>query len=99
MILVGERGAEERHDPVAHDLVHGPLVAVHGLHHVLQHRIEELACLFRVAIGEEFHRALEIGEQHCYLLALALEGGPRGDDLLCKVLRSVGLRRTEARFS
>jgi hypothetical protein len=35
VILVGEGGAEQRHNPVAHDLVDGALVAVNGLHHPL----------------------------------------------------------------
>ena len=39
MIFVGQRGAEQGHDPVAHDLVDGSLVPVDGLHHVFQHRI------------------------------------------------------------
>jgi hypothetical protein len=45
VILVGERRAEQRHDPVAHHLVDGALVAVHGLHHALEHGIEDLARL------------------------------------------------------
>ena len=75
VVLVGERRAEERHDPVAHDLVDGALVAVDGLHHALEHGIEELARLLGVAVGQQLHRALEVGEEHRDLLALALEGG------------------------
>jgi hypothetical protein len=48
---------------------------VDGLHHVLEHGIEQLARLLGVAIGEQFHRPLEIGEQHGDLLALAFQGG------------------------
>jgi hypothetical protein len=33
VILVGEGGAKERHDPVAHHLIHGALVAVNRIHH------------------------------------------------------------------
>src|SRR5260370_20338360 len=51
-----------RGDPVAHDLVHRALVAVDGFHHAFQYRIEELACLLGVAVGEQLHRALERGE-------------------------------------
>ena len=75
VVLVGERRAEERHDPVAHDLVDGALVAVDGLHHPLEHGVEELARLLGVAVGEQLHRALEVGEEHGDLLALALERG------------------------
>ena len=47
VILVGQRRAEQRHDPVAHDLVHGALVAVDRLHHQLEDRIED----FRASSG------------------------------------------------
>ncbi len=73
VVLVGERRAEERHDPVAHHLVDGALVVVDGLHHALEHRIEELAGLFGVAVGEQLHGALEVGEEDGDLLALAFE--------------------------
>ena len=60
MVLVGDGRAEQRHDPVAHHLVHGPLVTVDRLHHALEHRVEELARLLGIAVGQELHRALEI---------------------------------------
>ena len=97
VVLVGEGRAEERHDPVAHDLVHGALVAVDGLHHVLEHRVQELARLLRIAVGEQLHRALEVGEEDGDLLALALQGGLRGEDLLGEVLGGVGIGRRELR--
>jgi hypothetical protein len=81
VVLVGERRAEERHDPVAHDLVDGALVAVDGLHHPLEDGIESLRRLLGIAVGEELHRALEVGEEHGDLLALAFEGGLRGENL------------------
>jgi hypothetical protein len=86
VILVGQRRAEERHDPVAHHLVHRALVAVDGFHHPLEDGIEELARLLGVAVGEQLHRALEVGEEHRDLLALAFEGGLGGEDLLGEVL-------------
>ena len=93
VVLVGERRAEERHDPVAHDLVDGALVAVDGLHHVLEHRVEQLARLLGIAVGEQLHRALEVGEEDGHLLALALEGGLGREDLLGEMFGRVGLRR------
>ena len=39
MILMGQRRAKQRHNAVAHHLVYGSLIPVHGLHHVFQHRI------------------------------------------------------------
>jgi hypothetical protein len=72
MVLVGERRAEERHDPVAHDLVDRALVSVNGLHHVLKNRVQELPRLLGIAVGEQLHRALQVGEEDGDLLALAL---------------------------
>ena len=97
VVLVGHRRAEQRHDPVAHDLVDGALVAVDGLHHPFEHGIEELPRLLGIAVGEQLHRALQVGEEHGDLLALALERGLRGEDLLGEVLRGVGLRGGEPR--
>ena len=86
VILVGEGRAEQRHDPVAHHLVDGALVVVDGLHHVLEDRVEELARLLGIAVGEQLHRALEVGEQHRHLLALAFECRLGGQDLSARCL-------------
>ena len=91
VVLVPDRRSEQRHDPVAHHLVDGALVVMDGLHHPFEHRVEELPGLLGVAVGEELHRALEVGEEHGHLLALAFEGGLRGEDLLGEVLGGVGL--------
>jgi hypothetical protein len=40
--------------------------------------IENLARLLGIAVGQQLHRALEIGEQHGDLFALALEGAGAG---------------------
>jgi hypothetical protein len=80
VILVGEGGAEEGHDPVAHHLVHGALVAVDGLHHPFEHRIQKLSGLLRIPVGEQLHRAFQVGEQDGHLLAFPFQGGLRGED-------------------
>jgi hypothetical protein len=69
-----------------------------GLHHPLENRVEQLAGLLGIAVGEELHRALEIGEQHGDLLALALERTLGREDLLGEVLGRVALRGSEARL-
>jgi hypothetical protein len=51
-------------------LVDGAFVSVDGVHHQLEHRVENLASLFRIAIGEQFHRTLAIGEEDGDLLVL-----------------------------
>ena len=83
--------AEERHDPVAHDLVHRARVAVDGFHHGLEHRIENPPRVLGIALGEHLHGALEIGEHHGDLLALALELAPTADDPLGQVRWRVDL--------
>ena len=98
VVLLGQWGAEERHDAVAHHLVHRALIAVHGLPHALQHRVQQLACLLRVALGEQLQRALEVREEHGDLLAFPLERALRGQDLLDEVPGRVGVGRAEARL-
>ena len=93
VVLVGEGRAEQRHDPVAHHLVDGALVPMHRLHHVLEHGVEELARLLGIAVGEQLHRALQVGEEDRDLLALALQGGLGGEDLLGEVLGGVAIGR------
>jgi hypothetical protein len=93
---MGQGRPEQRHDAVAHNLVHRPLVAVHGLHHPLEHWIEEFLGLLRIAVAEQLHRALEIGEEHRDLLALAFQCGLRVQDAFGQVPRRVRLGRGEA---
>jgi hypothetical protein len=89
MIFVGNGRAEERHNPIAHDLINGPLIAMYRGHHALEHRVEERARLLRIAVSQQLHRAFEIGEEHRDLLALAFQGGLGGEDLLGQILRGV----------
>ena len=95
VILVGQRRAEEGHDPVAHDLVHGALVAVDSFHHPLEDRIEQLPRLLGIAVGEQLHRALEISEEHGHLLPFAFERALGGQDSLGEVLGGIGPGRGE----
>jgi hypothetical protein len=89
VVLVREGRAEEGHDPVAHDLVDGALVVMHGLHHSLEDGVQELPGIFGIAVGEQLHRALQVREQDGDLFALAFERGLRGQDLLGQVLGGV----------
>ena len=77
VVLVRERRAEERHDAVAHHLVHVALVAVDRFHHALEDGVEQPPGFLGVAVGEELHRAFEVGEEHGDLLALADHRGAR----------------------
>ena len=61
------------------------------VHHSLEHRIEDSPRLFRVAIGQELRRALDVGEEDGDLLALTLQRGARVEDALGEVLGRVRL--------
>jgi hypothetical protein len=63
MVFVGEWRTEERHDAVAHHLVNRALVPVDRLHHSFEDRVEKLARLLRITVGEQLHRTLQVGEQ------------------------------------
>jgi len=92
VIFMGQRRAEERHDAVAHHLVHGTLVVVDGLHHAFEDRVEKLPRILGIAVGEQFHRTLEVREEDRHLLTLTFQGGLGGQNLLSQVLGGVGLR-------
>jgi hypothetical protein len=66
------------------------------LDHAFEHRVEELLRVLRIAVSKQLHRALNIRKQHGDLLPLALEGCPRGEDLIGKVLGRVTLGRSKA---
>jgi hypothetical protein len=91
MILVGDRRAEEGHDPVAHNPVDRTFVVVNCLDHPFEHRLEEILRSLGVAVGKDLHRTLDIREQHGDLLAFTLEAYPCGEDLIGKVQRRVSL--------
>jgi hypothetical protein len=63
VVLVGHGRPEQRHDPVAHDLVDGALVAVDRFHHPLDDRVQDLPGFLRVAVSEQFQRSFEVGEE------------------------------------
>jgi hypothetical protein len=89
MIFMRQRGAEQRHDAVAHDLIHGALVLMNRGHHPLKHRVEELARLLGIAIGQQLHGAFQIGKQDRDLFAFTFEGGLGGEDFLGQIPRGV----------
>ena len=80
MVLMGQGRPEQGHDAIAHDLVDGALVAVHGGHHALQHGVEQLPRLLGIAIGQQFHGPLHVGKEHGHLLAFAFQRTAGGED-------------------
>ena len=95
VVLVGDGGAEERHDAVAEELVDRALVAVHlGQHEVEGAAHEPVHLLGVEALGQR-GEPRDVHEEHGHLLALALERAARREDLLGQVLGRVGLGRGE----
>ena len=72
VVLVGDRGAEDGHDPVAGELVDGALEAGHGLGQHREEALHDLAPLLRVLLLGQVHRAADVGEQDRDLLALGV---------------------------
>ena len=82
VVLVGNGGTEQGHNAIAEHLVHRALEAVHGVHHAVQRRVEELLGGFGVEAANQLGGVFEIGKQHRHLLALACQGTAGGENLL-----------------
>jgi hypothetical protein len=97
MIFVGDGGAEEGHDAIAQYLIDRSFKTVHGVHHVLQGGVDQPLRHFRVEAADQLRRVLEVGEEHCHLLAFAFQSAFQGEDLIGKVARGIGMRGTPGR--
>ena len=58
MIFMGQGRPEQGHNAIAQHLVHGPLVAVHGVHHACRAGIEELLGRFGIEVRESVPSSL-----------------------------------------
>ncbi len=94
VVFVGHRRPEQGHDAVAEHLVHGALVAVHGVHHDVQRRVEQRLGLLRIEVRDQLCRALEISKEHRDLFALAFQGSAGGEDFLGQVRWRIRQRGT-----
>ena len=79
MVLMGDRGAEQGHDPVAGELVDGALEALDRVGEDREEALHDLAPLLGIVLLGEVHRALDVGEQHGDLLALGVVHAYLGD--------------------
>ena len=81
-ILQGDRGAEQRHDPVAGHLVDRPFVVVdlpeENLVDLVHQGVDRLGAQFLGERGKTFH----VAEHDRDLLALPFDLVPLGEDLL-----------------
>ena len=87
MILVRDRRAEQRHDPVAGELVDEAFEALDAFGEDLEEPRHDAREGFGVELLGQFHRALHVGEEHRDLLALAFDGRLRLADLVGEVFR------------
>src|SRR5262245_63120178 len=92
-----QRRTEQGHDAVAHHLIYGSFVAMHGFHHLFENRIKNLSCFLWITISEQFHGTLHVREQNRDLFALAFEGALGSEDFFSEMLRGIDFRRNEAR--
>jgi hypothetical protein len=96
VVLVGDWGAEERHDAIAQELVHRALVAVDLGQHQIEGPRHQLMDVFGIQPLGQRREAGDVGEEDGQELALALERTPGGQDLLGEVLGRVAAGRGEA---
>jgi hypothetical protein len=67
-----QRRAEQGKNAIAQRLRHIALIAMHGIHHQLQSRIDNCACLFGIEAFDQGRGAFEIGKERRDGLARAL---------------------------
>src|SRR4030095_1454293 len=92
VVLMSQRRAKESHDPVTQHLVDGSFIAMDGVHHDAQHRIDDLLPLFGIEAFEQAGRTSYVCEKNRDLLSFSFNGMPRGRDLFRQVLGYVRVR-------
>src|SRR4029450_1894926 len=92
VVLVGDGGAEERHDAVAGVLVDGSLVSVNATRKDPEQAIEQAMPILGIDALRELHRAHDVGEEDGDQLALAPERALGRENLLDEMPRRVGAR-------
>ena len=61
-------------------LIDRAFIPMHGGHHPFEDGIEQLPGFLRIAVGQKFHRAFQVGKQHGDLFALAFQGTAGGQE-------------------
>ena len=76
VIFVGDGSPEQSHGAVAGELMHRALEAVYAFGDDLKEVLDDVEPLFRIEPRRKSHRALDVGEQHSDVLALAFQLAP-----------------------
>jgi hypothetical protein len=71
VILVRDGRPEDRHDPIAGELIDCPLETVNPVGENLEEAVHDPVPLFWIDVLTEVHRALHVDEKHRDLLSLA----------------------------
>jgi hypothetical protein len=66
-----------------------------SFHHQLEDGIQDLARLLRIAVGQQLHRAFEVGKEDGDLFAFSLQRRSGRQDLLGEVLGGIAVRRPQ----
>jgi hypothetical protein len=82
VILVGDRRAEQRHEPVAKELIDRPFVLVHLGERQLEEPVQEAVHRLGPQLLGHWSRVRNVAEEHCHLLPLSFEGAPGREDFL-----------------
>ena len=90
--LVRDRRPEQRHHPVAEELVDRPFVVVHLVQDHLEGAVHDGVDVFGVELFRHRREARHVREQDRHLLALAFEGGLRVQNSVGEVLGRVRAR-------
>jgi hypothetical protein len=93
MILTRDRSAEDRHDPVARELVDGALEFMDAISEDLEEAVHDRAPVLGIDPLRELHRIGQISEQDRDLLSLPLQAGASR----ANPGREVGRRRNRVR--
>src|SRR5262249_28039444 len=96
MILMSQGSAEESHDAVTQELVHGALIAMNLGEQQLEDPRHETMDHLRIELLGQRCETRHVDEQDGDLLPLSFEGALGSKDPLGEVLGSVRSRRTEA---
>src|SRR5262245_25601769 len=73
MVFLGHRCAEQREDSVSSGLRDVAAIALHGLHHQVECRIDYGAGFLRIEVLYELHRSFDVREQCSDGLAFTLK--------------------------
>src|SRR5713226_2399482 len=77
MILMSDGSAKKGKDAIAGGLSDVAVIAVDGVHHELESRVDDGASFFRVEVLNQIHRAFNVGEEGSNSFALTVREGTR----------------------